>query len=72
MGEAVLDGDRVVSHVISGGYGPAVKKSIAYSYLPIPLTRAGTELNIDLLGESVPAVVVSTPLFDPQNARLRG
>jgi dimethylglycine dehydrogenase len=71
QGEAVFDGDRVVSYVMSGGYGPEVGKNLAYSYLPTRLARAGTELTIELLGQRVRAVVADTPLVDPQNTRSR-
>jgi dimethylglycine dehydrogenase len=70
-GEAVLDGDRVVSYVMSGGYGPEIKKNLAYSYLPTRLAKTGTELMIELLGQRVRAVVSDTPLVDPQNTRPR-
>jgi dimethylglycine dehydrogenase len=71
QGEAVLEGDRVVSYVMSGGYGPEVEKSLAYSYLPTRLAKAGTELMIELLGQRVRAVVTDTPLVDAQNTRPR-
>jgi glycine cleavage system aminomethyltransferase T len=57
---------------MSGGYGPTVETSIAFAYLPTPLARVGTRLTVELLGSPVDAVVVQTPLFDPENAKLRG
>ncbi len=71
-GEAVLHGDDAVAYVMSGGYGPTVEATIAFAYLPAELAEPGTELAVDLLGDSVRATVVCEPLFDPDNRRLRG
>ena len=32
----------------------------------------GTELEVELLGQQLPARVVEQPLYDPQNERLLG
>jgi dimethylglycine dehydrogenase len=70
-GEPVLCQDRAVGYVMSGGYAPTVKQCLAFAYLPLEFTTAGTELVVELLGEAMPATVVETPLHDPENARLR-
>jgi glycine cleavage system aminomethyltransferase T len=70
-GEPVLDRHEVVGYVTSGGYGPTIGASIAFAYLPTALALPGTRLAIELLGAPVGATVVETPLFDPENARLR-
>ena len=54
---------------MAGGYGHVVGKSIALAYLPTELA-AGTELEVEILGERRPARVVSQPLYDPENTRL--
>ena len=50
----------------------SVKAVIAFSYLPVELGVACTELEVELLGERRPARVVEQPLYDPQNERLLG
>jgi dimethylglycine dehydrogenase len=70
-GDAVTAGDDVVAYVMSGGHGPTVGATIAMAYLPVALASPGTELALDLLGESVPATVVPAALYDPENRRLR-
>jgi dimethylglycine dehydrogenase len=71
-GEPVFQDEEVVGYVMSGGYGPTVDASIAFVYLPRALMEPGTSLTIELLGERISAMVVEAPVYDPQNAKLRG
>jgi glycine cleavage system aminomethyltransferase T len=68
--EPILDGDRPVAYVASGGYGHTVDASIALAYLPTEYAKPGTELVIEILGERRPARVVAQPLYDPASERL--
>jgi 4-methylaminobutanoate oxidase (formaldehyde-forming) len=63
--------EPVVGWVTSGGYGYSVRKSIAYSYLPMEHSAPGTRLEVELMGERVPAEVVREPLWDPRGERIR-
>jgi 4-methylaminobutanoate oxidase (formaldehyde-forming) len=63
--------DRVVGWVTSGGYGYSVEKSIAYAYLPMACSSVGTELEVEILGEQVGAVVAQEPLWDPKGERIK-
>jgi glycine cleavage system aminomethyltransferase T len=74
------DGSRLVdrhgrgSYVTSAGAGPSVGKHILMSYLPPENAVAGAQLAVQYMGERYPvavAVVGSTPLFDPENTRIR-
>lgn len=69
--EPVRRGETVVGWITSAGYGYAVEKSIGYSYLPLALTHIGTELDVEMLGERIPAVVAREPLWDPNGERIR-
>jgi glycine cleavage system aminomethyltransferase T len=71
VGEPVYHGDQVVGYVASGGFGPTVGTSIAFAYLPVRLAEPGTSLAVGLLGERVGATVVRTPLYDPENKKVR-
>ncbi|MCW3000316.1 MAG: glycine cleavage system protein [Solirubrobacterales bacterium] len=62
----------VVGRVTSGGYGYAVRSSIAYAYLPAAHAQVGTELAVDLFGTIVTAQVRAEPLWDPAGQRVRG
>jgi 4-methylaminobutanoate oxidase (formaldehyde-forming) len=64
------DGE-IVGRVTSGGFGYAIGASIAYAYVPLAETAPGTQLEIDIFGEWVPAEVTPEPLYDPTGERVR-
>ena len=75
-----LDGRRIVdakgrgSYVTSAGSGPSVGKHLLMSYLTPEHAVEGTKLLVEYFGERYPvtvAVAGSTPLFDPDNSRIR-
>jgi glycine cleavage system aminomethyltransferase T len=68
--EPVFAGGEAIAYVASGGYGHALQKSIAFSYLPVAHSEPGTELEVGILGERRAATVVEQPLYDPKNERL--
>ena len=68
-GEAVSSNGLVVSRIRSAGN--TVGKNIALCYLPPDLARIGNSVNIDVFGESVPALVSPDPLFDPGGERVK-
>ena len=82
-GEPILsaDGERLIdetgrpSYATSAGAGPSVGKHLLMAYLPPQHAREGTRLAVECFGEQYPvtvAVAGSTPLFDPENTRVRG
>jgi glycine cleavage system aminomethyltransferase T len=73
-GAALTDRRGRRSYVTSAGAGPSVGKHILMSYLPPEQAVPGTKLAVQYMGERYPvtvAVVGSTPLFDPENTRIR-
>jgi 4-methylaminobutanoate oxidase (formaldehyde-forming) len=68
--EPVRVGDDIVGRVTSGGYGYTVARSIAYAYLPAR-HDVGTEVSVEIIGESVPGEIAAEPLFDPAGERIR-
>ncbi|HVN98969.1 MAG TPA: FAD-dependent oxidoreductase [Steroidobacteraceae bacterium] len=68
----VYRGSEVVGLVTSGGYGYRLGCSIALAYVRTDLAVAGTQLEVEILGERRRAVVGREPLYDPDNALLRG
>ena len=75
-----LDGQRIVdakgrgSYVTSAGSGPSVGKHLLMSYLTPEHAVVGTKLLVEYFGERYPVMVAvagATPLFDPDNARIR-
>lgn len=63
--------DEVLGWVTSGGYGYSVERSIAYGYLPVEFSDAGTELDVEIMGQRIRARVVREPLWDPKGERIR-
>ena len=68
----VLAAGRQVGLVGSAGFGHRIGRSIALAYVAADHAEPGTALQVEVLGEPRPAVVATEPLFDPENARLRG
>ena len=73
-GEPLTDRKGRRSYVTSAGAGPSVGKHILMSYLPPEHAVVGAELAVEYMGERYPVTVAtadSTPLFDPDNSRVR-
>jgi glycine cleavage system aminomethyltransferase T/glycine/D-amino acid oxidase-like deaminating enzyme len=73
-GQPLTDGKGRRSYVTSAGSGPSVGKHLLMAYLPPEQAVVGTELSVEYFGERYPvsvAVAGATPLFDPENARIR-
>ncbi len=74
-GSALVDAKGRRSYVTSAGSGPSVGKHLLMAYLPPEQAVAGTKLLVEYFGDRYPvtvAVAGSTPLFDPDNERIRG
>ncbi len=69
--EAILDGDKVIGLVTSGGFGYTVKKPIAYGYLPIAYSEPGTRLQIEVAAKRYEAAVEKEPLYDQENLKVK-
>ena len=57
----------------SAGSAPSIGKHILLAYLPPEYAKEGQSLKVEYLGEHYPVtvdVVGSTPIFDPENARM--
>jgi glycine cleavage system aminomethyltransferase T len=73
-GRPLIDAKGRRSYVTSAGSGPSVGKHLLMSYLPPDIAKVGTPLLVEYLGERYPVTVAiagSTPLFDPDNTRIR-
>jgi glycine cleavage system aminomethyltransferase T len=73
-GHSLVDAKGRRSYVTSAGSGPSVGRHILMAYLPREQAVSGTPLAVEFFGERYPvtvAVVGATPLFDPDNLRIR-
>src|SRR5581483_11817792 len=64
-------GGEPLGRVTSGGYGYAVRSSIAYAYVPRERANPGTRLEVDIFGEWIGAEVRREPLWDAAGERVR-
>ena len=70
--EPIWHDGAVVGYVTSGGYSHYAQKIIAFGFLPLELIEESRRVEIEILGETIPARLYTTPLFDPDNEYLRG
>jgi glycine cleavage system aminomethyltransferase T len=73
-GQPLTDSKGRRSYVTSAGAGPSVGKHLLMAYLPPEQAQVGTELAVEYLSERyrvTVAVAGSTPIFDPENERIR-
>jgi glycine cleavage system aminomethyltransferase T/glycine/D-amino acid oxidase-like deaminating enzyme len=73
-GKAIVDRRSRRSYVTSAGAGPSIAKHILMAYLPPEHAVPGAALAVEYMGERYPvsvAVAGPTPVFDPENLRVR-
>jgi dimethylglycine dehydrogenase len=69
-GASVVQGGKVVGTVTSGGFGHRVGKNLAFAFVDAGLD--GADLTVDVLGDSIPAVITDPALYDPDMSLVRG
>ncbi len=69
--EAILKDGKAVGYVSSGGYAHRVQKSMAMGYVETDHAHAGTQLQVEILGEFYNAEVLGGPIYDPNGANMR-
>src|ERR1700761_2740988 len=57
-----LEGEKI-GEITSGSPAPFLKKNIALAYVPVACTEIGTEVGVEIRGQSVKAKVVPTPFY---------
>jgi heterotetrameric sarcosine oxidase gamma subunit len=70
-GVPILDGEEAIGYAASADYGHSVDAGIVSGYLPTAYTDPGTSLTVEYENERYAATVRETPLFDPENQRMR-
>jgi glycine cleavage system aminomethyltransferase T/glycine/D-amino acid oxidase-like deaminating enzyme len=73
-GTPLTDAKGRRSYVTSAGAAPSVGKHVLMAYLPPAQAVAGEQLAVEYMNERYPVtvdVVGSTPLYDPENARIK-
>ena len=73
-GDRIVDRKSRPSYVTTAGAGPSVGKFLLMAYLPPEHASVGTDLAVMYMNELYPvrvAVAGSTPLFDPDDSRMK-
>ncbi|MFO1372970.1 MAG: glycine cleavage T C-terminal barrel domain-containing protein, partial [Candidatus Competibacteraceae bacterium] len=73
-GKPIEDAHGRRSYVTSAGAGPSLGTYILMSYLPPQYAKVGTSLKVEYFNEQFPVkveAVGNTPLFDPENLRMK-
>jgi glycine cleavage system aminomethyltransferase T/glycine/D-amino acid oxidase-like deaminating enzyme len=74
-GEPLVDGHGHRPYVTSAGSAPSLGKHLLMAYLPPDLAEVGNQLSVSYMEERYPVTVAAadaTPLFDPDNERIKG
>ena len=68
----VFNGDEIVGEITSSAFGYRVGHTVGLAMIRPDLTEAGTELEVEIFGSRVPAIVVGRgAVWDPKNERIR-
>jgi aminomethyltransferase len=59
----IFKNQKQVGHVTSGGYSPTLKKTVGLGIIDKEYRTIGTELDIEIRGKMLKAIVVSTPFY---------
>ena len=70
-GASIMAGGKVVGTISSGDWGHRVNQNIALGFVDIEFAAGDAPLTIDILGVQIPAKRASSPLYDPENTRLK-
>ncbi len=55
-----------IGALTSGGYGPTLKQSVGQAYLPADFTVTGTDIQVNVRGNMIPAQVAKMPFLQPK------
>jgi dimethylglycine dehydrogenase len=69
--EPIWHDGEVVGWVTSGGYAHYSARSLALGYVPAGLAAAGSEFEIEIIGQRRPGRLLTEPVFDPAGERMR-
>ena len=71
-GESMFLNQDVVGTITSAGWGHRVKKNLAIGYLQPHLAIPGTQLSVNLVGETANATVTEGCLYDDKHQIVKG
>lgn len=69
--EAILIDGAAIGYISSGGYAHHVQKSMAMGYVGVEHAAAGTQVQVEILGQMYDAEIQGAPLYDANGANMR-
>jgi 4-methylaminobutanoate oxidase (formaldehyde-forming) len=69
-GETIMLDGKVVSLASAAAFGHTLQKTIFYGYLPVEMADR-TDFTVETFGNIYPVVRTKSPLYDPENLRLK-
>ena len=71
-GGSLMLGDRVVGTITSGDWGHRTGLNLAYAFVDPEMASDGTQMQLDLCGRFVGAIVIPQAAYDPGFDKIRG
>ena len=65
-GYSVLEGERAIGTVTSGGPAPFLKKNIGFAYVPPEVNKPGTKIGVAVRSQMAAAKIVAVPFYKRQ------
>jgi len=69
--EAILKDGTAIGYVSSGGFAHRVGKSMAMGYVAAEHANAGSQVQVEILGEMYDAEILGGPIYDANGANMR-
>jgi sarcosine oxidase subunit alpha len=70
-GEQFIDDGKPIGRVTSARFSPTLGQSIGLGWVPVQCAQQGTEILVRTAGTPAEAVIVPTPFYDREGARVR-
>jgi len=72
LDEAIIKDGEAIGYISSGGYAHRVGRSMAMGYVAAEHAAAGSQVEVEILGEMRAAEVQGAPVYDADGGRMRG
>ena len=69
--EAVMNGDRSIGYVTSGGFAHFVNKSVAFTFIDQKNINSENKIQVEINGDLFNCSIIKEPLYDPSGQKMR-
>lgn len=71
-GDSIVENGRVIGTITSAAWGHRIGKNLAMGFVDPPFAEIGRRLEVEVIGEAVPAQVIEPCPYDAPHALVRG